>query len=169
MKPAPRVRGGRARAYATALEAFRRLPLALRRLVIRHATPNYTLGAVAVCRDDQGRVLLLRSRHHAAWSLPGGLAQRGEQPAEVVTRELREELGIDIAGALGENPGAPLVDTGTQALTVVFLVDAPITPRADGVEVVEARWFDPWDLPAALLRGTRESLALMGVPLDRAT
>ena len=182
MNSADGVTGGRDRAYATALEAFRRSPRVLRRLVVRMSTPNYTLGAVAVCLDSAGRVLLVRSRHHASWGLPGGLVRRGEQPVDGVTRELREELGVEVQLSSASDPAAqPItdlpgrsvsrtyVDTRAQQVTVVFVVDGPVTPRPDGVEVVRADWFDPTALPAHLVRGTRETLALMGVAVDHAS
>jgi 8-oxo-dGTP pyrophosphatase MutT (NUDIX family) len=163
MQPTAALRGSRSRAYAVALEAFRRLPKALRRLVVRHSTPNYTLGAVAVCRRDRA-VLLVRSRHQVAWSLPGGLVQRDEPPDHALERELREELGTEVA-VVGQAPVATHVDTGVQSVTVIFLVDDLTVPRADGVEVLELGWFDAAAMPARLLRGTREALELAGFGL----
>jgi 8-oxo-dGTP pyrophosphatase MutT (NUDIX family) len=155
------LRRARTRAYAVALEAFRRLPKALRRLVVRHSTPNYTLGAVAVFRRGD-HVLLVRSRHQAAWSLPGGLVQRDESPDRALRRELREELRLDVA--IEElRPAATHVDTAVQSVTVIFVLDHVAAPQADGVEVLEARWHHPAELPMRLLRGTREALELCGV------
>lgn len=55
------------------------------------------LGAHAVIVDDQGRVLLLRSRYADAWMLPGGGLEPGEHVDEAVRRECREELGVDVS------------------------------------------------------------------------
>jgi 8-oxo-dGTP diphosphatase len=56
--------------------------------------------AAAALIDDQGRVLL--QRRHAQthqgglWEFPGGKLEPGEQAAEGLVRELREELGIEV-------------------------------------------------------------------------
>jgi 8-oxo-dGTP diphosphatase len=55
------------------------------------------LGAHAVITDDQGRVLVLRSRYADAWMLPGGGLDAREHIDEGVVRECREELGVPVA------------------------------------------------------------------------
>lgn len=146
-----------------AYEVFRRSPARVRRLVIRVLTPNYTVGAVAVCEDQQGRVLLVRSRQHGGWGLPGGLVRRGEGPIEGLARELFEELSIAVSPAdLVAGLTRTLVDPATQQVTVVVAVTLHERPVVDGAEVVEARWFAQPDLPTGLVRGTSESLASVG-------
>lgn len=139
---------------------FRGLPARVRLMVTHVITPNYSLGAVAVCLDDADRALLVRSRHQRAWSLPGGLLKRREAPSDGVLRELREELGVSVGPShLAARPQV-VVDPRARQATVVFAVSLPRSPTADGVEVVELGWFAADALPPALLRGTRESLAL---------
>ena len=56
------------------------------------------LGAYAICRDDEGRVLLARCSdgepEPGAWTLPGGGVEWGEHPDHAVVRELEEETGL---------------------------------------------------------------------------
>ena len=152
-----------------AYEVFRRSPSGARRLVIRLLTPNYTVGAVAVCEDLDGRVLLVRSRQHAGWGLPGGLLRRGEEPIDAAARELAEELSIVIpVSELATGRTRTLVDPRTQQVTVVFAATLRSPPAVDGAEVMEARWFAEPDLPTAMVRGTYESLQALGVVKPRA-
>ena len=147
---------------------FRRSPWVIRRLVIRLLTPNYTVGAVAVCADPSGRVLLVRSRQHAGWGLPGGLVRRGEVPVDGLAREIEEELAIVLSPVeLSMLPTETLIDVGTQQVTVVVAVTLQAQPVVDGNEVMEARWFAAHELPAALVRGTYESLELVGAVTSR--
>jgi len=150
----------------SALELFRRLPSTVRRQVTHRVAPTYSVGAVAVCEDAEGRVLLVRSRQQRAWSLPGGLLKRHEAPAAAVARELAEELGV-VADEeeLGQTPRV-VVDPDARQVTVVYRLTLRHAPVRDGVEVVEVGWFHCSTLPSALLRGTRESIGFFS-SLDR--
>ena len=48
-------------------------------------------GAVLLAKRPAGRPLA------GLWEFPGGKVEAGEQPEEALIRELREELGVDIA------------------------------------------------------------------------
>lgn len=116
---------------------FRRLPVVLRRIVIRTFTPHYTVGAVCVFAAGD-RVLLLRQRHREGWTLPGGLLDRGEIPEEAVRRELREELALDLDVGV---PVTTLVDPEARRVDVIYqvAVGETFSPRPRG-EAVEVRW-----------------------------
>lgn len=156
--PAPVVR--------LALGAFRRLPLAGRRWALRLGTPNFTVGAVVVLTDPVGRVLLVRSRHHQGWALPGGLLRRGEPADAAAAREVAEELGIALTADRLVDCGA-VVDAHAQQVTAVFRAEPgePATGPAapDRVETLEYRWFPAAGLPDPLARGTPESLRRAGL------
>ncbi|MER6215218.1 NUDIX hydrolase [Streptomyces sp. NPDC001272] len=51
-------------------------------------------GVTAVVFDDQGRVLLGRRADTGRWSVVGGIAEPGEQPAETAVREVYEETAV---------------------------------------------------------------------------
>jgi 8-oxo-dGTP diphosphatase len=55
----------------------------------------------AALADERGRVLLQQRAPGRAmaglWEFPGGKVEEGELPERALARELREELGIDIA------------------------------------------------------------------------
>lgn len=51
-------------------------------------------GVTAVVFDDEGRVLLGRRADTGEWSVIGGIAEPGEQPAVTAEREVYEETAV---------------------------------------------------------------------------
>lgn len=62
------------------------------------SVPKVALSASAVLRDPQGRIALVRNTYRDGWSLPGGVVDDNEPPAEASIREVREELGHEATG-----------------------------------------------------------------------
>lgn len=128
---------------------FGRLPTQARRRVVRLMTPTWTAGVVAVIERDDGRWLMVSPVYRAGWSLPGGLLDRGEDPASALVRELDEELALPIRVV-----GDPWIvyDSTMQRIDAVFRAEVvgefdldaieARTPELDGVG-----WFDPADPP----------------------
>jgi 8-oxo-dGTP diphosphatase len=90
---------------------WRYLPLPARRLAIRILYPRFPIGAVAIVRDQSGRVLLVRQTYHrqgVRWAAPGGWLARGESPREAAVRETFEETGLRVtAGRVLDIGGGP--------------------------------------------------------------
>jgi 8-oxo-dGTP pyrophosphatase MutT (NUDIX family) len=71
------------------------------------AAPDLKRAAVAIAltrADEAGETALLLTRraaglraHRAQWALPGGRCDAGETQVQAALRELREELGLDLA------------------------------------------------------------------------
>lgn len=60
--------------------------------------PKHIAGAGAIFHDEQGRVLLVKpSYRNDTWEIPGGGLDAGEDPLQAVQREVKEELGRDLA------------------------------------------------------------------------
>ncbi|MEO6725664.1 MAG: NUDIX hydrolase [Blastocatellia bacterium] len=78
---------------------WRRLPKSMRRLGVWLKETSFTVTAGAVVTDERGRVLLLRHRFRpgGGWGIPGGFLKSGEHPEEAIRRELREEIGLEVA------------------------------------------------------------------------
>ncbi|MCX6842189.1 MAG: NUDIX domain-containing protein [candidate division WOR-3 bacterium] len=61
----------------------------------------FVLAVRAIIKDKEGRVLLLRrsktSRSNAGvWEFPGGKTEPGENFADALVREVKEECGLDV-------------------------------------------------------------------------
>jgi 8-oxo-dGTP pyrophosphatase MutT (NUDIX family) len=159
----------RATGRAFAYQLFYRLPVPLRRRLVRLAVPKYIVGAVALVRDSEaaapGRLLLLRQPPGHSWTLPAGLLQRGEEPVVGAARELFEETGVRLAPHR-LRPAVPNAVVHTKGwVDVVFEVEVPASTTkltVDGAEVFEAAWHPLDDLPR-LSRATANLLAHYGI------
>jgi 8-oxo-dGTP pyrophosphatase MutT (NUDIX family) len=120
-----------------------------------------TNGVKCVLTDGQ-KVLLVRHTYgRRDWDLPGGSVKSGESPADTARREMREELGVDVAGwqRLGE-----LVVAIDHRRDHVHCFHAelyePPQLKLDLGELSAAEWFDRRQLPK-LGRYTQQILALV--------
>ncbi|MCZ8513231.1 NUDIX hydrolase [Paenibacillus filicis] len=57
-----------------------------------YATPKVDIRGVVF---REGKILLVKEKIDGAWSLPGGWADIGLSPSEVVVKEIKEESGFD--------------------------------------------------------------------------
>ncbi|MEU9825829.1 NUDIX hydrolase [Micromonospora chersina] len=161
----------RARATGRALgyQIFYRLPVPLRRRLVRLAVPKYIVGAVTLVRDTEaegaGRILLLRQPPGHSWTLPAGLLQRGEAPVVGAARELYEESGIRLSPER-LRPAVPNAVVHAKGwVDVVFEAEVPASRTdlvVDGAEVFEAAWHPLDDLPR-LSRATANLLRHYGI------
>jgi 8-oxo-dGTP diphosphatase len=112
-------------------------------------------GASAVVRDDRGHILFLRRGDDGRWSLPAGMIEPGEQPADAALREIFEETGIrarvERIGGIAMHDSVYPNGDHCQYLSVWFRCRAVGgTLRADGDESLEVGWFAPDALPPGL-------------------
>jgi len=98
----------------------------------------------------EGRVLITQRRADQAlplqWEFPGGKVEPGEAPVAALVRELREEIGVEVAvGRIWD-----VLFHAYPEFDLVMLVYAcriaSGEPRA--VEVADLRWQRPDELPA---------------------
>ncbi|HYP02238.1 MAG TPA: NUDIX hydrolase [Pyrinomonadaceae bacterium] len=77
---------------------WRGSPKRVRRWGVWLVEPRFLVTVGAVVLDEGGRVMLLNHEFRAGsgWGIPGGFLEGGEQPAEALRRELREEIGVEL-------------------------------------------------------------------------
>lgn len=56
----------------------------------------FTVGVFAIIFNNQKNVLLCHRPDYNLWNLPGGCMEAGETPWEAVTREVKEEVGLEV-------------------------------------------------------------------------
>ena len=128
---------------------WRRAPKALRRWTVRFSHPRFAVTAGAIVTDSRGRVLLLKHRFRpgSGWGLPGGFIEQGEQPGEALRRELREEIGLEVAELKLFSVRA---FKKPKQVEIVFMAQAIESPEELGFEIQEAGWFLPGEFPKEL-------------------
>lgn len=128
------------------------------RLVWRRTLRLRTRGVKAVVlRGDA--VLLIRHSYHASdrYMLPGGGRDRGETASEAGIREVMEEAGCAITGVREHGCFVSHSD-GWPNEIIVVVGQTTDEPRADGRELLEARFFPLDALPPALTDASRRRI-----------
>ncbi|MFG1694937.1 NUDIX domain-containing protein [Nonomuraea sp. NPDC049309] len=117
---------------------------------------KFMVGVTGVVRDREGRVLLLRHRfwgENRPWGLPTGGAKRGETFEETVAREVHEETGLEVR--VGELVQLRSGFRLRMEVAYAAVYEGGGTLRLNSMEILEARWCDPGDLPEGLIPSHR--------------
>jgi ADP-ribose pyrophosphatase YjhB (NUDIX family) len=122
-----------------------------------YATPKVDVRG-AVIRD--GRILLVQERVDERWCMPGGWADVGDLPSEMVVREVWEESGFQVVprkviGVYDANrSGRPL--ELYHAYKIVFLCALTGGEARPSDETLDVRFFSFDDLPPLSTSRTHE-------------
>ncbi len=99
-----------------------------------------------------GRLLVIRNSYRRRMTLPGGGIDGGERADAAAVRELREEVGIQLAPAqlhyVGQYRSAIEFKRDTINLYAAYLDELPAI-KIDNREVAHAAFVDPADLSQA--------------------
>lgn len=91
------------------------------RALLNSFLPRKRAISQMLVRDPDGRVLLCRLTYKQDWDLPGGVVEVGESPQVAVTREVEEELALQLAaGRLLLTDWLPPWSGWDDALCLVF-------------------------------------------------
>lgn len=116
----------------------------VRRLLLQ-VTGWRTRGVKVMVFNERGELLLVRNSYGKTqlWLLPGGGIHRGESPGTAAAREVREEVGVALTDLTAFGTYVSEAE-GKRDTVHLFTASTAEEPRADGVEVTEAR-FVPLD------------------------
>ena len=125
------------------------VPAPMRDWFVRWMSPSFVIGAMVRIDNDQGQVLLVKPSYRNVWTLPGGVAGRGEDPFAIMERELFEETGLRCA--IFSDP-IVLFSKGDRVVDFIYharLADgfSPADARVSGFEIEQVGWFDLADVP----------------------
>jgi 8-oxo-dGTP diphosphatase len=130
------------------------------------------IGAYGLCRDEAGRVLLVRASARSVrpgtWFLPGGGIDHGEHPADAVVREVAEETGLaveivrvrDVTAELVARP--PYLEHTDGVIYELAVTGGTLRAEVDGSSDL-ARWVTPAE--TATLPLSRFAAHALGLPL----
>jgi 8-oxo-dGTP diphosphatase len=58
--------------------------------------PTHIVAVNGIIENDKNQIILVKSRHHGTYNLPGGQVEVGENLIEALMREIKEEAGVDV-------------------------------------------------------------------------
>ncbi|MCV6622549.1 MAG: 8-oxo-dGTP diphosphatase MutT [Cellvibrionaceae bacterium] len=119
-------------------------------------TVHVMVGVIWGKADKAKSILLAKRPDHlhqgGLWEFPGGKLEQGEEPCDALSRELKEELDIELLAA------SPLMDVshdyGDKAVLLDIWQVNDFTGKEQGLEGQELRWvplaeLDQYAFPAA--------------------
>ncbi|MEK6536805.1 MAG: NUDIX hydrolase [Actinomycetota bacterium] len=126
------------------------------------AQPGYATAKIdvrgAMVRD--GRILLVQERRDQKWCMPGGWADVGDIPSEMVAREVWEESGFEVVprkvlAVFDANRGGTPLEF-FHAYKIIFLCDITSGEARPSDETMDVGFFSFDELPPLSMQRTNE-------------
>ncbi len=121
-------------------------------------TRGLTFGVRGMCRDDDGRFLLVRHSYAPGWTFPGGGVERGETLVQALAREMSEEAGISFK----TTPRLISVFANFRLFpgdhVALFAIDGWRQQPRRSLEIAEHGFFAADSLPEGTTGGTRRRI-----------
>ena len=116
--------------------------------------PGAVVGAGVVLRDRRGALVVVEPNYKPGLEIPGGVAEAGESPHEAASREVREEIGLDVV--VGRLLAVCVTPASTHGRVILdFLFEGPVLTD----EQVDALAPHDPELDAAYVLSPDEALA----------
>jgi ADP-ribose pyrophosphatase YjhB (NUDIX family) len=97
------------------------------------------------------KILLVQESADGKWSLPGGWADIGQTPTEVIIKEMKEETGLDVAPkallAVFDKRAHPHPPQPFYVYKMVFYCTATSAELDRGFDLLDVQYFDVNNLP----------------------
>lgn len=107
--------------------------------------PTVLRVAAGIVTDAEGRTLVVRKRGTSTFMQAGGKIERGESALDALTRELREEIGLELDPDSTEFLGSYRAEAANEPDTIiraeVFALTSDVEPVV-GAEIEELRWIE---------------------------
>jgi ADP-ribose pyrophosphatase YjhB (NUDIX family) len=58
--------------------------------------PTHIVAVNGIIENDMNQIILVKSRYHDTYNLPGGQVEVGENLIEALMREIKEEAGVNV-------------------------------------------------------------------------
>lgn len=114
-----------------------------------YPTPKVDVRAFIL--NEKGEVLMVREQIDGRWTLPGGWADIGYTPTEMVVKECREEAGIEVEVgrllAVFDKKLHPHPPEPYYIYKLMFLCTAKTHQLQPGHDILEVGYFDRNNLP----------------------
>lgn len=128
----------------------------------------WMVGVTAYVEDADGRVLLGRRSDTGEWALVYGINEPGEEPADTVAREIKEETGVDaiVTDLVSVKSSSQVVTyaNGDRTMYMDHLFLCRPDPQGNSEpfigdeESLQVGWFAPGELPQPLAASTVERM-----------
>lgn len=113
--------------------------------------PTAKVDIRGILLSPEGKVLLVRESMDGKWSLPGGWADVGYSPTEVIAKEFKEETGLDVIPqkllAVFDKRKHPHPPQPFYVYKMVFYCEATSFELRKGFDVLDVQYFDIHQLP----------------------
>lgn len=126
---------------------WKKTPRVIRLKIIRATQNTFTASAGALVTNSRKEILLLDHvlRPKSGWGIPGGFMNHGEQPEQTISREIMEEVGLEL-----KNIKMLRVRTIGRHLEILFSAEAEGEPEVLSREIKSAGWFAVDKIPAEM-------------------
>lgn len=126
--------------------------------------------AAAIITDGSGRCLLVRKHGTTHFIQPGGKMEPDELPVAALSRELREELHLELEekdfSYVGRFADNAINEPGKTVVAEIYHSVSDVTEFLPAAEIAEVVWYSPEEQPALLLAPLTENhLIPLVIPL----